>query len=216
MIIAIDGPSASGKSTTAKGVAEELDILHLDTGAMYRAITWACINSNIELVKSLQLSAFIETLSISFDTQNNIRLNGRDISKEIRKTEITSKVSIISAISYVREKMVNKQRLIAKNLDCVIEGRDIGTVVFPNADYKFFLDAKPEIRAKRRMLDLMLIGENKSFEDLVEEIKMRDYLDSNREISPLIKAKDAIIIDTTNLTMDEQIKKITSLMIHKP
>jgi cytidylate kinase len=216
MIIAIDGPSASGKSTTAKGVAEELDILHLDTGAMYRAVTWACINSNIELVKSLQLSAFIETLSISFDTQNNIRLNGRDISKEIRKTEITSKVSIISAISYVREKMVNKQRLIAKNLDCVMEGRDIGTVVFPNADYKFFLDAKPEIRAKRRMLDLMLIGENKSFEDLFEEIKMRDYLDSNREISPLIKAKDAIIIDTTNLTMDEQIKKITSLMIHKP
>jgi cytidylate kinase len=216
MIIAIDGPSASGKSTTAKGVAEELDILHLDTGAMYRAVTWACINSNIELVKSLQLSAFIETLSISFDTQNNIRLNGRDISKEIRKTEITSKVSIISAISYVREKMVNKQRLIAKNLDCVMEGRDIGTVVFPNADYKFFLDAKPEIRAKRRMLDLMLIGENKSFEDLVEEIKMRDYLDSNREISPLIKAKDAIIIDTTNLTMDEQIKKITSLIKHKP
>ena len=216
MIIAIDGPSASGKSTTAKGVAEELDILHLDTGAMYRAVTWACINSNIELVKSLQLSAFIDTLSISFDTQNKIRLNGRDISKEIRKTEITSKVSIISAISYVREKMVNKQRLIAKNLDCVMEGRDIGTVVFPNADYKFFLDAKPEIRAKRRMLDLMLIGENKSFEDLVEEIKMRDYLDSNREISPLIKAKDAIIIDTTNLTMDEQIKKITSLMIHKP
>jgi cytidylate kinase len=216
MIIAIDGPSASGKSTTAKGVAEELDILHLDTGAMYRAVTWACINSNIELVKSLQLSAFIETLSISFDTQNNIRLNGRDISKEIRKTEITSKVSTISAISYVREKMVNKQRQIAKNLDCVIEGRDIGTVVFPNADYKFFLDAKPEIRAKRRMLDLVLIGEKKSFEDLVEEIKMRDYLDSNREISPLIKAKDAIIIDTTNLTMDEQIKKITSLMIHKP
>jgi cytidylate kinase len=216
MIIAIDGPSASGKSTTAKGVAEELDILHLNTGAMYRAVTWACINSNIELVKSLQLSAFIDTLSISFNTQNKIRLNGRDISKEIRKTEITSKVSIISAISYVREKMVNKQRLIAKNLDCVMEGRDIGTVVFPNADYKFFLDAKPEIRAKRRMLDLMLIGENKSFEDLVEEIKMRDYLDSNREISPLIKAKDAIIIDTTNLTMDEQIKKITSLMIHKP
>jgi cytidylate kinase len=215
MIIAIDGPSASGKSTTAKGVAEELDILHLNTGAMYRAVTWACINSNIKLVKSLQLSAFIDTLSISFDTQNKIRLNGRDISKEIRKTEITSKVSIISAISYVREKMVNKQRLIAKNLDCVMEGRDIGTVVFPNADYKFFLDAKPEIRAKRRMLDLMLIGENKSFEDLVEEIKMRDYLDSNREISPLIKAKDAIIIDTTNLTMDEQIKKITSLMIHK-
>lgn len=216
MIIAIDGPSASGKSTTAKGVAEELGILHLNTGAMYRAVTWACINSNIKLVKSLQLSAFIDTLSISFDTQNKIRLNGRDISKEIRKTEITSKVSIISAISYVREKMVNKQRLIAKNLDCVMEGRDIGTVVFPNADYKFFLDAKPEIRAKRRMLDLMLIGENKSFEDLVEEIKMRDYLDSNREISPLIKAKDAIIIDTTNLTMDEQIKKITSLMIHKP
>ena len=216
MIIAIDGPSASGKSTTAKGVAEELDILHLNTGAMYRAVTWACINSNIKLVKSLQLSAFIDTLSISFDTQNKIRLNGRDISKEIRKTEITSKVSIISAISYVREKMVNKQRLIAKNLDCVMEGRDIGTVVFPNADYKFFLDAKPEIRAKRRMLDLMLIGENKSFEDLVEEIKMRDYLDSNREISPLIKAKDAIIIDTTNLTMDEQIKKITSLIKHKP
>ena len=216
MIIAIDGPSASGKSTTAKGVAEELDILHLNTGAMYRAVTWACINSNIKLEKSLQLSAFIDTLSISFDTQNKIRLNGRDISKEIRKTEITSKVSTISAISYVREKMVNKQRQIAKNLDCVIEGRDIGTVVFPNADYKFFLDAKPEIRAKRRMLDLMLIGENKSFEDLVEEIKMRDYLDSNREISPLIKAKDAIIIDTTNLTMDEQIKKITSLMIHKP
>jgi len=215
MIIAIDGPSASGKSTTAKGVSDQLNILHLDTGAMYRAITWACIDEDIDLTENSRFSMFIENLEIGFNLNNCVTLNGMALSDEIRKNKISSKVSEVSAIALVREKMVVQQRKIAKKSDCVIEGRDIGTVVFPDADYKFFLDAKPEIRAMRRMKDLKKIGEETTFEVLVQEIKMRDYVDSSRKNSPLSKAKDAFLIETDKITLNEQIEKIISLIKNK-
>jgi len=215
MIIAIDGPSASGKSTTAKAVSDQLDILHLDTGAMYRAITWACIDEDVDLTENSGFSMFIENLEIGFNPNNCVTLNGMVLSDEIRKNKISSKVSEVSAIALVREKMVVQQRKIAKKSDCVIEGRDIGTVVFPDADYKFFLDAKPEIRAMRRMKDLKKIGEETTFEVLVQEIKMRDYIDSSRKNSPLSKAKDAFLIETDKITLNEQIEKIISLIKNK-
>ena len=147
MIIAIDGPSASGKSTTAKGVAERLGITHLDTGAMYRAVTLGIIEHDIDLNNPERICEFLEELEINFDSFNDIWANGHNVTDKIRTTEVSSNVSAVSAIPQVREKMVAIQRVIAGGADCVLEGRDIGTVVFPNADYKFFLVADLEIRA---------------------------------------------------------------------
>ena len=150
MIIAIDGPSASGKSTTAKGIAEKLEIMHLDTGAMYRAVTLGLKNAGISHDDLGAVQGFLSEVEIYFDKNNQIHLNGVNISKEIRINDISSRVSAVSAIPEVRKKMVMIQRQIAKGNDCVLEGRDIGTVVFPNAEFKFFLIADLEIRAKRR------------------------------------------------------------------
>jgi cytidylate kinase len=215
MIIAIDGPSASGKSTTAKGVAKKLGILHLDTGAMYRAVT-------LEYLRSLKISFdspkfidLVKNTEINFNSENKITLNGFCVEKDIRKLNVTSKVSEVSAIAIVREKMVEKQREIARNIDCVIEGRDIGSVVFPNADFKIYLDAKAEIRAARRMKELKNQDESVSLDDLVAQIKRRDFLDANRKISPLIRTKDAIVVDTSYLDVDEQIVKIVNIINNK-
>lgn len=215
MIIAIDGPSASGKSTTAKGVAKKLGILHLDTGAMYRAVT-------LEYLRSLKISFdspkfidLVKNTEINFNSENKITLNGFCVEKDIRKLNVTSKVSEVSAIAIVREKMVEKQREIARNIDCVIEGRDIGSVVFPNADFKIYLDAKAEIRAARRMKELKNQDESVSLDDLVAQIKRRDFLDANRKISPLTRTKDAIVVDTSYLDVDEQIVKIVNIINNK-
>ena len=212
MIIAIDGPSASGKSTTAKGVAERLGITHLDTGAMYRAVTLGIIEYPIDLNDHEKICEFLEELEINFDSLNDIWANGHNVTGKIRTTEVSSNVSAVSAISQVREKMVAIQRSIAEGSDCVLEGRDIGTVVFPNADYKFFLVADLEIRAKRRLVELEKIGEISSLSELKSDIQNRDRLDSSRHISPLVRAEDAIIIDTGNLTIDEQIEKIVKII----
>jgi len=212
MIIAIDGPSASGKSTTARGVAERLGITHLDTGAMYRAVTLGIIENGIDLDDHERVCKFLEELEINFDSLNDIWANGHNITDKIRTTEVSSNVSVVSAISQVREKMVAIQRVIAEGSDCVLEGRDIGTVVFPNADYKFFMVADLEIRAKRRLVDLEKIGECSSLSELKSDIKNRDRIDSSRDISPLVRAEDAIIIDTGKLTIDEQIEKIVEII----
>ena len=212
MIIAIDGPSASGKSTTAKGVAERLGITHLDTGAMYRAVTLGIIEHGIDLDDHERICKFLEELEINFDSLNDIWANGHNVTGKIRTTEVSSNVSAVSAISQVREKMVAIQRAIAEGSDCVLEGRDIGTVVFPNADYKFFLVADLEIRAKRRLVELEKIGEISSLSELKSDIQNRDLLDSSRNISPLVQAEDAITIDTGNLTIDEQIEKIVEII----
>ena len=212
MIIAIDGPSASGKSTTAKGVAERLGITHLDTGAMYRAVTLGIIEHGIDLDDHERICKFLEELEINFDSLNDIWANGHNVTEKIRTTEVSSNVSAVSAISQVREKMVAIQRAIAEGSDCVLEGRDIGTVVFPNADYKFFLVADLEIRAKRRLVELEKIGEISSLSELISDIQNRDRLDSSREISPLVQAEDAITIDTGTLTINEQIEKIVEII----
>ena len=212
MIIAIDGPSASGKSTTAKGVAEKLGITHLDTGAMYRTVTWGLKKAAIHPSDDKKVRDFLKGLEIYFDGLNHIWLNGEDVSVEIRTGDISSRVSAVSAIPEVREKMVKIQRQIAGKKDCVLEGRDIGTVVFPDAEYKFFLVADTEIRAKRRLLDLERIGETSTLAELMDDIERRDAVDSSREHSPLLQAEDAIPIDTSHLTINEQINKIVNLI----
>jgi len=212
MIIAIDGPSASGKSTTAKGVAEKLGITHLDTGAMYRTVTWGLKKAAIYPSDDEKVRDFLKNLEIYFDASNHIWLNGEDVSVEIRTGDISSRVSAVSAIPEVREKMVKIQRQIAGKKDCVLEGRDIGTVVFPDAEYKFFLVADTEIRAKRRLLDLERIGETSTLAELMDDIERRDAVDSSRDHSPLLQAEDAIPIDTSHLTINEQINKIVNLI----
>lgn len=214
MIIAIDGPSASGKSTTAKGVAEKLGITHVDTGAMYRAVTLGLKLSEISPDDDTSVCQYLSEIELYFDGNNKIHLNGVDVSYEIRSGDISSRVSAVSAIPEVREKMVIIQRRIAGEQNCVLEGRDIGTVVFPNAEFKFFLIADIDVRAKRRLIELEKMGETKSISELVEDIRRRDQLDSSRDHSPLIQAKDAIPIDTSQLTINEQIKKIINHINH--
>ena len=214
MIIAIDGPSASGKSTTAKGVAEKLGITHVDTGAMYRAVTLGLKLSEISPDDDTSVCQYLSEIELYFDGNNKIHLNGVDVSYEIRSGDISSRVSVVSAIPEVREKMVIIQRRIAGEQNCVLEGRDIGTVVFPNAEFKFFLIADIDVRAKRRLIELEKMGETKSLSELIEDIRRRDQLDSSRDHSPLIQADDAIPIDTSQLTINEQIKKIINHINH--
>ena len=208
MIVAIDGPAATGKSTSAKKVARELGFIHLDTGAMYRCVTLSVLRNQITLDNENALSQLLKELDIrleKLDDELVVYLNGEDVSDEIRKAEVTSYVSTVSALSQVRNALVRIQRNIAKNQDCVVEGRDIGTIVFPDAEFKFFLVADDFVRARRRQLDLIAIGEEKSIAVLVEEIRQRDFLDSERSNSPLRKADDAIEIDTSKMTFNEQV-----------
>ena len=215
MIIAIDGPAASGKSTTSRGVATRMGITYLDTGAMYRAITLGLMEHGVSFKDLSAITEFLDTVNIYFgdsNSGNNIFLNDKSVTNQIRSSTVTEKVSEVSAINVVRDSMVQIQREIADNIDCVLEGRDIGTVVFPNADFKFFLVAGLKIRALRRQKDLNKIGEKKTIGEIKADIKLRDELDTNRDNSPLFKAKDAIEIDTGLLTVDEQIDKIVSII----
>ena len=208
MIVAIDGPAATGKSTSAKLVAQKLGFTYMDTGAMYRCVTLSVLRNHIALEDEEALQLLIRGMDIDFiktDDKLVVHLDKEDVSTLIRKPEVTSHVSAVSALPQVRNHMVAIQRQSAKNQDCVIEGRDIGTIVFPKADVKFFLVADDFVRAKRRQLDLKAIGEEKTIDELVEEIRRRDRLDSERSHSPLKKADDAIEVDTSQLTIDEQV-----------
>lgn len=215
MIIAIDGPSGSGKSTTARLLAQQLNITHIDTGAMYRVVTWGLIREGIDINNRLRLKAFLEKISISYINANQILLNGELASSEIRKKEVTSNVSAVSSLDEVRESLVKFQREIGVGIDCVIEGRDIGSVVFPDADFKFFLTADLEVRSLRRQAELKKIGENLSLDEIKASIQKRDYIDSTRDSSPLVRSKDAILIDSTDLTIDKQIDKIITIINNK-
>lgn len=200
--VAIDGPAGSGKSTIAKLLAQDLDLIYLDTGAMYRAITYYVLKENLDLDQDLEkLNDSLKNLKISFKN-NEIYLNGQNISKEIRSREVSNNVSKVSAIDFVREEMTKLQKDFAENNSIVMDGRDIGSVVLPDAEYKFFLDASPECRARRRALE-MNIKDQDEIDKICEEIKRRDYLDSHREISPLTKVDDAILIDTDDLNIDQ-------------
>ena len=215
MIIAIDGPAASGKSTTAIGVAKRLGITYLDTGAMYRAVTFGLIENNIKFDHSSDLENYLKKIKLEFfktKTKTLLHLNGRNITEEIRSSKVTESVSEVSALKIVRSSMVLIQRKMADSNDCILEGRDISTVVFPNADFKFFLIADEEVRAKRRLNDLRKLGELQSIDKVIHDIIERDYKDSNRVHSPLKKAEDAIIIDTSNLNINEVINKIMNVV----
>ena len=212
MIIAIDGPSASGKSTTAKAVSKRLGFIHLDTGAMYRAVTLGISESKIEPSDYNKVKLYLKSLKIEFDQNDQIMLNGKNVTDSIRTVKISSNVSKVSAIPEVREKMVQVQRNIAGDNNCVLEGRDIGTVVFPNADFKFFLIADITIRAKRRFEDLQESNELLTLNELIESIRRRDELDSKRDLSPLKQAKDAIVIDTSFLSIEQQVNRIVKIV----
>ena len=211
MIVAIDGTAGSGKSTTAKGVAEKLGFLYLDTGAMYRAATAAVLSASIDSDDESAVSDCVETIEIDFDESGRlIFLNGMDVSQTIRGREVTQNVSAVSAYPRVRKRMVAMQREIAGYRDFVVEGRDIGTVVFPNADFKFFIVASIEERAKRRQKDLAGLGIEQTVNDIVKNLKRRDALDSSREVSPLTKSEDAVEVDTTSMTIEQQIDLIVT------
>ena len=216
MIIAIDGPAGSGKSTTAKKVAAELNLMHLDTGAMYRAVALYILNQ--EITESLirnpnQMTRILDEIKIKFSNEtSNIFLNGKDVSVEIRENRVSEFVSEVSAISLVRERMVLLQREIATGSNVVLEGRDIGTRVFPNADVKVYLNADVNERGQRRFKELVKRGEKITLEAVIQDIELRDLKDSSREHSPLEKAKDAIEIDTTKLSIDAQVNEIVSLI----
>ena len=222
MIVAIDGPAATGKSTSAKLVAQKLGYTYLDTGAMYRCVTLSILRDDINLDDAPKLKALLDKLDIQLINKGEdsvVILNGEDVSSEIRQTEVTNHVSAVSALGLVRNALVQNQRRIANNQDCVIEGRDIGTIVFPDADVKFYLITNDRVRAERRQLDLESIGENKSIDTLIEEIHKRDKYDSERNHSPLRKAEDAIEVDTTNFTIngqvDHMVNKIKSIINRK-
>ena len=218
MIIAIDGPAASGKSTTAIGVAKCLGITYLDTGAMYRAVTFGLIENDIKFEDSSELDNYLKQIKLKLsETKTGVILNldGRNISKEIRSSKVTENVSEVSALKSVRDSMVLIQRKMAKKNDCILEGRDIGTVVFPNADFKFFLIADEKVRAKRRQNDLKKMGEQKSIDNVTRDIIKRDHKDSTRKHSPLIKSENAIIIDTSNLGINKVIDKIVNIVNKK-
>ena len=218
MIIAIDGPAASGKSTTAIGVAKRLGITYLDTGAMYRAVTFGLIENDIKFEDSSELDNYLKQIKLKLsETKSGVilKLDGRNISEEIRSSMVTENVSEVSALKNVRHAMVLIQRKIAKKNDCILEGRDIGTVVFPNADFKFFLIADEKVRAKRRQNDLKKMGEQKSIDNVTTDIIKRDHKDSTRKHSPLIKSENAIIIDTSNLGINKVIDKIVNIVNKK-
>ena len=211
MIIAIDGPAASGKSTTARLVARKLGFTYLDTGAMYRAVTLTVIQQKIDLSNSAQLESLLGGIELALSTANEqtkIIRNGSDVSDQIRSLEVTDMVSAVSAEPAVRRAMVMLQRTIGAHQDCVVEGRDIGTVVFPEAEFKFFIIADYATRAARRQKDLMQLGQHRSLDDLIDDLKTRDHKDSTRSHSPLRQAPDAIVIDTSNLTIEQQITLI--------
>jgi CMP/dCMP kinase len=206
IIVALDGPAGSGKTTTAKLVAERLGYLYIDTGAMYRAVTYAWLKENKELNES-DLCDLVKTLRIELkqsDKGQKTFLNGEDVTDLIRSPEVTKNVSSVSAIGCVRDALVMQQREIGKNGGVVMDGRDIGTVVFPNAELKVFFKATIEERAKRRAKEMIEKGSKVSIEQIKKEINDRDNYDSTRKISPLSMADDAVEIDNSNLTIDEQ------------
>jgi len=213
MIIAIDGPAGSGKSTTAKLLAKKIGFIYLDTGAMYRAVTHYFLNNSADLTNSSEILQLLNEMNLKIDHQNNeftVFLDNKNVNNHIRKQNINQFVSDVSKIGEVRKEMVEIQRNFSNKKDIVVEGRDIGSHVFPNADYKFFIKADILVRAERRFNEMS--ESSISISDLATQLEQRDMLDSNRAISPLVKANDALVIDTTSLTIEEQVNKLYNII----
>ena len=215
MIVAVDGPAGSGKGTVTKRIEEELGFLNLDTGATYRCVALQTLREGLNLENEKEIIEIANNIDIKIDNTGDkdiILLNGEDVSKEIRTKEVTAIVSQISSIIPVRERMVEVQRRLAKGKNVIVEGRDIGTVVFPNADVKIYLDASEEIRAKRRYEENVQNGIDTTYEEVLENVKMRDYNDMHKPYGALKKADDAIVVDSTNLSIEEVVEKIKNII----
>jgi cytidylate kinase len=220
IIIAIDGHSSCGKSTFAKQIAIRLGYLYIDSGAMYRAVTLTCLRNGIirdGIVGQESLSGLLANTSIAFknDPKTNgwqILLNGVDVEAEIRSLEVSRAVSLVAAIPLVRSKMVEQQQEMGKNKGIVMDGRDIGTVVFPHAELKIFMTADPMIRAQRRLTEIIGSGQSATLEEVLANIEERDRIDQTREASPLRKASDAIVLDNSSMTVEEQMKWVMELV----
>ncbi|MEI6857500.1 (d)CMP kinase [Psychrilyobacter sp.] len=213
-IVAVDGPAGSGKSTISKMVAKKYRLTYLDTGAMYRMIAFTSIRDGVDLDNIEEVVNLLDSVNIDMK-DGKFYVDGDDVSLEIRTPEVTGIVSEVAAIREVRVKLVDLQRKISEGKDVILDGRDIGTVVFTDADLKIFLVASPEERAKRRVLDFKNKGIDENFEDVLSEIIRRDDFDSNRKESPLKKAEDAVEIDTSFMNIDEVVGAISKLVEDK-
>lgn len=215
LTIAIDGPSAAGKSTISKLLAKKLNYIYIDTGAMYRCVAYHCVLSNIDLNDEVAIENSLKDINIRLDSDNRVYLNNIDVSNDIRKDEISLGASCVSKFSAVREALVSQQREMAKSGGVILDGRDIGTVVLPDASLKVYQIASVETRAKRRYLENKERGLDVDYDKIVREIEQRDYQDMNREVSPLKKADDAIEIDTSNMNIEEVVNEIMNLINKK-
>lgn len=218
IIIAIDGHSSCGKSTLAQDLAKKLHYIYVDTGAMYRAVTFYFIQNNIDINKETEVAAALCQISIIFKNingKNHTFLNGLDVEEPIRSMEISQFVSEVSSISSVRRFLVKQQQALGESKGLVMDGRDIGSVVFPEAELKIFLTASPEVRAKRRMLDYRERDIQISEDEILQNLAHRDLIDSTRADSPLIQTKDAFLLDNSNLTKEEQLALIIQLINKK-
>ena len=214
-VVAIDGPAGAGKGTITKEVAEKLNLVNVDTGATFRCVALNMIKENVGLDEEEKIEKILEKINIEMKSNGEIFLNGENVTKKIRENDVNNFVSPVSTIQIVRNKLLEIQRKIAEGKDVIMEGRDIGTTVFPNADVKIYLDATPEERAKRRMIQNQEKGIETSYEEVLENIKDRDKRDSTRKISPLKKAEDAIYIDSSDMTIEEVVDKVITLIKEK-
>lgn len=215
IVIALDGPSGSGKSTVAKFLSDKLNILYLDTGAMYRATALKALNLGIDTFDEEGVKTFINDINLEIkyiDKSQHTFLDGEDVSQKIREPHMSMAASNISSLKTVRLKMVEMQRKIASDISCVLDGRDIGSYVLPDADYKFFITASPEVRAKRRFDELKAKNFDVNYDEILKDIEKRDYNDIHRDFSPLVQAKDAVYIDTSNMNIEEVTNKILSFI----
>ena len=208
LVIAIDGPAGAGKSTISKLIAKNLGINYIDTGAMYRAITYKCIKEDIDVNDIQRVVDLCSRTDVDF-VDNYIYLDGQRLNEEIRTLQVSSRVSDVAKIPQVREFLLEKQREIGKRSDVILDGRDVGTHIFPDAKYKFFLNASAQERGRRRYQELIDKGQSVVLEEIIEDIKKRDYIDSTRELAPLV---NAIEVDTTSMTIDQVVTYISDMV----
>ena len=217
-IVAVDGPAGSGKGTITKIVGEKENLIYIDTGALYRCVTLSMVRKNVKLEELEKIQEILDTIDIEFkkeDDQKKVYLNGEDVSKEIRESAVNKFVSQVSHIVIVREAITELSRKIAEGKQVIMEGRDIGTNVFPNADVKIYLDASSEERAKRRQKQNEEKGINIPLEEIVENIKFRDNNDKTSQVAPLKQAEDAIYIDSSDMTIEEVAEKVIEIINQK-